>query len=112
MCSAKFISQIAYLFQFLRVLIEELDEALRVNEAAMGNDRREYQLMLRRSYDDTVERLNRAFGGRINAGFGGAIGTNTRPRRSMSSDSRTVMRSRLGSRLLEKISGRVPNNDM
>lgn len=38
-----------------------MDEAMRVNEATMGNERREYQQMLRNAYENTVEKLNRAF---------------------------------------------------
>uniref|UniRef100_A0A183CLY1 CBS domain-containing protein n=1 Tax=Globodera pallida TaxID=36090 RepID=A0A183CLY1_GLOPA len=49
------------LWNALKTLLVELDEAMRVNEATMGNERREYQQMLRNAYETTLEKLNRAF---------------------------------------------------
>lgn len=39
----------------------ELSDALKVNEAAMGNDRMEYQSMLKNSFDGMLERLSAFF---------------------------------------------------
>lgn len=39
----------------------ELADALKVNEATMGNDRMEYQSMLRNSFDGMLERLSAFF---------------------------------------------------
>lgn len=50
------------LFTF-RTLIEELDVALRVNEAALNGERSEYQSMLRQSFDGMLERLSMFFDG-------------------------------------------------
>ncbi|KAL3112883.1 hypothetical protein niasHT_015589 [Heterodera trifolii] len=47
----------------LKTLIYELNEALAVNEAAMGSERTEYQQMLRRSFDGMLERLPTFFDG-------------------------------------------------
>lgn len=41
----------------------ELSDALKINEAAMGSDRSEYQSMLRNSFDGMVERLSAFFNG-------------------------------------------------
>lgn len=41
----------------------ELLDALRINEAAIGSDRTEYQLMLRNSFDGMLERLSAFFEG-------------------------------------------------
>lgn len=39
----------------------ELSDAIKVNEAAMGNDRMEYQAMLKNSFDVMLERLSAFF---------------------------------------------------
>uniref|UniRef100_A0A183BXD3 DOCKER domain-containing protein n=1 Tax=Globodera pallida TaxID=36090 RepID=A0A183BXD3_GLOPA len=54
---------ICRLIAALRTLIGELNEALAVNEAAMGGERIEYQQMLRRSFDGMLERLPTFFDG-------------------------------------------------
>lgn len=41
----------------------ELAEALLINEAAIGSDRIEYQLMLKNSFDGMLERLSAFFEG-------------------------------------------------
>ena len=46
-----------------KTLTAELEVALRVNEAAMANERSEYRAMLKSSYDGMLERLAAFFVG-------------------------------------------------
>ncbi len=46
-----------------KTLIAELEVALRVNEAAMLNERSEYRLMLKNSFEGMLERLSTFFVG-------------------------------------------------
>ncbi|KAI1702312.1 dock homology region 2 domain-containing protein [Ditylenchus destructor] len=54
---------IAKLVSAFKILMTELSDALKINEAAMGSDRSEYQSMLRNSFDGMVERLSAFFNG-------------------------------------------------